>query len=81
MDVDKLLDRESKIAREQQSTVMCSVELVIRYLGEHDHVVFSDRKGGYLMNGKFHLGPSEIVATANRIRRRQRQPQFELSEV
>jgi len=45
---------------------------------QQDHVVFSDKNGGFLVNGKFHLERSELVAMANRIRSRQKKPPFEL---
>ena len=80
MDVDKLRDRGSQItsSHEKQPTITCLVEEIVRYLGEHDYVIFFDKNAGYLVNGKFHLGPSELLAMANRIRRRKKQPRFEL---
>jgi predicted RNase H-like nuclease len=80
MDIDKPLDRDREItpSQDQQPTITCLVGEIVRYLGEHDYVVFSDRNGGYLVNGKFHFSPSELLAIANRIRRRKKQPRFEL---
>jgi hypothetical protein len=80
LDVDNLHDLAGEITPlpDEHPAVTCSVEELVRYMHQQDHVVFSDKNGGFLVNGKFHLELSELVAMANRIRSRHKKPPFEL---
>jgi len=72
--------RRSSVERsqDQSATVTASVDEVVLYLRQQDDVVVRDQDGGFLVNGRFHLGRSELVAKANCMRRRQNKPLFEL---
>jgi hypothetical protein len=80
LDVPRLHDLNDEITLlpDQLLAITCSVEELVRYMHQQDHVVFPDKTGGFLVNGKFQLERSELVAMANRIRSRQRKPPFEL---
>lgn len=52
---------------------------VVLYLRRQDDVVVGQEDGRYLVNGRFRLTPSELVARANRMRQRQGKPSFRLS--
>jgi hypothetical protein len=80
LDVDNLHDLNGEITLlpVQHLPITCSVKELVRYMHQQDHGVFSDKNGGFLVNGKFHLELPELVAMANRIRRRQKKPPFEL---
>lgn len=53
-----------------------SIEEVVRFLRQQDDVVVRQNDGGFLLNGRFRLGPADLVERANRIRARQGKPAF-----
>ena len=57
-------------------TSTASVQEVIRYLRQQDDVVVPQEDGHYLVNGRFRMGPDELVDRANRMRSRQGKPEF-----
>ena len=57
-------------------TFITSVQEVIRYLRQQDDVVVPQEDGHYLVNGRFRMGPDELVDRANRMRSRQGKPEF-----
>lgn len=64
----------------QDPTVSDRVDDVVRYLRQQDDVVVADGDG-FLVNGRFHLELSELVARANRMRHRQNKPPFKIDGV
>jgi hypothetical protein len=54
------------------------IEDIVRYLRQQDDVVVAQEKGEFLVNGRFRMPFEDLIARANRIRRRQGQPAFEL---
>jgi hypothetical protein len=63
-------------AKTPDETVSATVDDVVRYLRQQDDVVVSDGNGAFLVNGRLRLDLSELVAKANRARRRQNKPLF-----
>ena len=61
-----------------ETDVTASVEEVVRYLRQQDDVVVPQEDGGFLVNGRFHMGISDLVDRANRMRIRQQKPAFEV---
>jgi hypothetical protein len=59
-----------------ERTSITSVQEVIRYLRQQDDVVVLQEDGDYLVNGRFRMGPAELVDRANRMRSRQGKPEF-----
>lgn len=57
-------------------TSITSVQEVIRYLRQQDDVVVPQEDGHYLVNGRFRMGPDELVDRANRMRSRQGKSEF-----
>lgn len=57
-------------------TSTASVQEVIRYLRQQNDVVVPQEDGHYLVNGRFRMGPDELVDRANRMRSRQGKPEF-----
>ena len=55
------------------------IDDIVRYLRQQDDVVVLQEDGGYLVNGRFRMTASELVARANRMRTRQRKPAFEVA--
>ena len=53
-------------------------EDIVRYLRQQDNVVVPQENGEFLVNGRFQMSAAELIARANRMRARQRQPEFEL---
>jgi hypothetical protein len=51
---------------------------VVRYLRQCDDVVVTAGDGAFLVNGRFREPLEQLVERANRIRTRQRLPQFVL---
>jgi hypothetical protein len=58
-----------------------SVDDVVRYLRQQDDVVVPEGNGTFLVNGRFHLGLSELVAKANRARNRQKKQPFKVNGI
>ena len=54
------------------------VDEVVRYLRQQDDVVVAQEDGGFLVNGRFRMGVSDLVERANRMRIRQQKPAFEV---
>lgn len=54
------------------------IEDVVRYLRQQDDVVVPQENGEFLVNNRFLMPFEDLVALANRIRRRQGKPAFEL---
>lgn len=52
------------------------VDVVVRFLRQQDDVVVPQGNGEFLVNGRFRLDFSELVARANRMRARQGKPEF-----
>jgi hypothetical protein len=59
-----------------ERTSITSVQEVIRYLRQQDDVVVLQEDGHFLVNGRFHMSPDELVDRANRMRSRQGKPEF-----
>jgi hypothetical protein len=72
--------RPGDITSPEDPTVSGRVDDVVRYLRQQDDVVVADR-GGFLVNGRFHLGPLELVARANRIRQRHNKLPFKIDGI
>ncbi len=56
--------------------VPASVDEIVRYLRQQDDVVVPQGDGEFLVNARFRLQFDELVARANRMRTRQRKPEF-----
>jgi hypothetical protein len=54
------------------------IEDIVRYLRQQDDIVVAQENGEFLVNGRFRMPFEDLVARANRIRRRQGKPAFEL---
>jgi hypothetical protein len=59
--------------------VLASPEDVVRFLRQQNDVVVSAGDDAYLVNGRCRENLVELTARANRMRRREKQPVFELS--
>jgi len=68
--------REASPASDPDEAV--SVDEVVRYLRQQDDVVVQQEDGGFVVNGRFRMGISDLVDRANRMRIRQQKPAFEL---
>jgi hypothetical protein len=55
-----------------------SIDEIVRYLRQQDDVVVPQENGHFLINGRFHLAFADLVSRANRMRARQRKPEFEM---
>ena len=64
---------------EQEASPTAIIDDIVRYLRQQDDVVVLQEDGGYLVNGRFRMTASELVARANRMRTRQRKPTFEVA--
>src|SRR5205085_3011927 len=64
---------------EQEASPTAIIDDIVRYLRQQDDVVVLQEDGGYLVNGRFRMTASELVARANRMRMRQRRPAFEVA--
>jgi hypothetical protein len=64
---------------EQEASPTAMIDDIVRYLRQQDDVVVLQEDGGYLVNGRFRMTASELVARANRMRMRQRKPAFEVA--
>src|SRR6267154_6104515 len=64
---------------EQEASPTAIIDDIVRYLRQQDDVVVLQEDGGYLVNGRFRMTASELVARANRMRMRQRKPAFEVA--
>ena len=53
-----------------------SIDEVVRFLRQQDHVVVREDDGRFLVNGRFKLVAAELIERANRIRARQGKPAF-----
>jgi hypothetical protein len=53
---------------------------IVRYLQQQDDVVVRQADGLFLVNGRFRMSLADLVERANRMRRRQRKPEFEIDE-
>ena len=49
---------------------------VVRYLRQQDDIVVADGPGMFLVNGRFRMDFEQLQHRANRMRQRQRQPEF-----
>jgi hypothetical protein len=52
---------------------------IVRYLRQQDDIVVPQGEGAFLVNGRFRLELSELVARANKMRGRQGKPEFRLA--
>jgi hypothetical protein len=74
-----LADRGGQSAeRHQHPTATASVDEIVRYLRQQDDVVVSQEDGWYLVNGRFRMSVTELMARANRMRSRQQKPAFQI---
>jgi hypothetical protein len=64
---------------DQSPAHTASVEEIIRYLRQQDDVVVPQENGDFLVNGRFQMALGDLVARANRMRARQRKPEFEMT--
>jgi hypothetical protein len=65
-------------SRSSDINLTASLEEVVRYLRQQDDIVVRQQNGQFLVNGRFHLNASDLVARANRMRSRQQKRAFEL---
>jgi hypothetical protein len=63
------------------SMISAATEDVVRYLRQQDDVVVPAGDGMFLVNGRFRLGLTELIAKANRARERQNKPLFKATGV
>jgi hypothetical protein len=56
------------------------IDDVVRYLRQQDDVVVPEHDGTFLVNARFRMPMSELVARANRIRLRQGKPEFNVAD-
>ena len=69
--------RQAKLRQQQSSGApAASIEEVVRFLRQQDDLVVRQADGAFLVNGRFQLGPRELVERANRIRARQGKSPF-----
>jgi hypothetical protein len=61
---------------DDESEIEATVDDVVRYLRQQDDVVVRQEDGTFLVNGRFRLDASELVAKANRMLERQHKPVF-----
>lgn len=59
--------------------VLVSANDIVRYLWQHDDIVFHSGKGAYLVNGRFRETLQQLVERANRIRARRKLANFVLA--
>jgi hypothetical protein len=83
-EIAKRRDRHSKMdASPQHSSELPaapgSAEDIVRYLRQQDDVVVPNGDGEFIVNGRFRLGLAELVERANKMRRRQAKPEFQLA--
>jgi hypothetical protein len=64
--------------RDQPSTAAASIEEIVRYLRQQGDIVVPQKDREFLVNSRFRLHFNDLVARANRMRRRQGKPAFEL---
>jgi hypothetical protein len=70
--------REPGAEQTAATETAASPEDVVRYLRQQDDVVVPQEGGQFLVNARFRLGLDELVSRANRMRSRQRKPEFRL---
>jgi hypothetical protein len=70
--------REIEREASNVATIAASIDDVVRYLRQQDDVVVPQEGGDFLVNARFRLPLPELVSRANRMRARQRKPEFEL---
>ena len=63
---------------DQRPAYTASVEEIVRYLRQQDDVVVPQENGDFLVNCRFQMPLGDLVARANRMRIRQRKPEFEM---
>ena len=56
------------------------IDEVVRYLRQQGDVVVADGPGMFLVNGRFRLDVDQLQHRANRMRQRQRKPDFQIGE-
>ena len=56
-----------------------SAEDIVRYLRQQDDVVVPNGDGEFIVNARFRLGLPELADRANKMRRRQAKPEFQLA--
>jgi len=56
------------------------IDEVVRYLRQQHDVVVADGLGMFLVNGRFRLDVDQLQHRANRMRQRQRKPEFQIGE-
>jgi hypothetical protein len=56
------------------------IDEVVRYLRQQGDVVVADGPGMFLLNGRFRLDVDQLQHRANRMRQRQRKPEFQIGE-
>jgi hypothetical protein len=59
--------------------MLASADDIVRYLRQHDDVVFRGREGIHLVNGRFRETLEQLVQRANRIRARRKLASFVLT--
>lgn len=69
-------DGESERSAEPAHAFPASVDEVVRYLRQQDDVVVPQPDGGFLVNSRFRLSFAELIGRANRMRSRQKKPEF-----
>ena len=68
----------SKPMHPDRAPPQARIEDIVRYLRQQDDVVVPQENGEFLVNNRFLMPFEDLVALANRIRRRQGKPAFEL---
>lgn len=75
----EIAERRSRVRpaeADADSEIEATVDDVVRYLRQQDDVVVRQEDGTFLVNGRFRLGASELIAKANRMLERQHKPVF-----
>jgi len=62
-----------------QSQERAIPENIVRFLRQQDDIVVPQADGAFLVNGRFRLALPELVSRANKMRRRQGKPEFQLN--
>jgi hypothetical protein len=74
---DAVSDDAASSVEAADLAVLATIDDVVRYLRQRDDVVVPESDGQLLVNGRFRLGPDELVERANRMRKRQGKPPFQ----
>lgn len=75
----QLSEAPKHVSEQTPNTSICTADDVIRYLRQQDDVVVPQGNGEFVINGRFRLPFSEVITRANKMRRRQGKPDFDVA--